>query len=72
MKIIEFGFGASGGQVAGHTYRSRLEGEWIVFVCDECPGHERRVNWHTGRMASKGPTLARHSGFHLPRIEEMN
>lgn len=72
MKLVDFAFGHPGGQSVHHTYSSRAEGSWIVFVCPECPGHERRVNWQTGRMVSQGVTHATHSGFHSPSRADMH
>lgn len=58
---------------AEHTYESRVEGEWMVFTCPKCPGHERRLNWQTGKMTAKGTDwTVTHAGVHVGGKRSMN
>ena len=57
-----------------HACESYREGDWIIYVCEKCPGYERRLNWRTGetnvRRPEEGADIL-HSGSHFP-IEYVN
>jgi hypothetical protein len=74
MKGFNIRLAGSGEELIHHECESRLEGDWIVFTCELCPGHERRLNWRTGRMSTTGATPhgVTHSGLHLPTHSLLN
>jgi len=50
-----------------HTCRAYRNGDWIVFLCDECSDYERRINWRTGEMKVKNARAdVSHTGFYAP------
>lgn len=46
-----------------HTCTSYSDGDWIVWICPQCEGYERRLNWQTGEMKIKSPTNFSHVGW---------
>lgn len=50
-----------------HNCESIRDGDWIIFYCPKCPVYQRKLNWRTGKMKSKGTnTEVYHSGSHFP------
>ncbi len=75
MKSVELNFDYPNDGSIHHKYQTRMEGDWIVFTCPKCPGHQRRLNLRTHQMMSKGVNVRRnirHSGFHIPIPKELN
>ena len=65
MSLLSFN---SDSKVDSHTCESYRDGDWIVFLCPQCEGYERRMNWRTGEMKVKNDTDGhiRHSGEYFP------
>lgn len=66
MEFVELNLSPDASDPNDHVYTSRREGDWIIFTCPTCKGHERRLNWRTGEMKVIGNTHATHRGFHAP------
>lgn len=50
-----------------HKCESHREGDWITFYCPRCPEFERKLNWKTREMKTKGASEhIRHSGSYFP------
>jgi len=50
-----------------HECEAIRRGDWIIFSCPKCPDYERRLNWRTGKMTSKGARAdVQHSGMYFP------
>lgn len=53
---------------SNHVCSSHRDGDWIIFTCGHCPSYERRVNWRTGDVSTKGGVQhIKHSGQHFPK-----
>ena len=66
MQTLDLNFSFDKPEPEAHVYISRRKGDWIIFVCPECEGHERRLNWRTGQMKVIGSNEFRHQGIHYP------
>jgi len=56
-----------------HQCVVRHDGDWAVFTCPQCPGYERRLNLHNGKMTTRpgeDPFIL-HEGAVLPPGLEM-
>jgi hypothetical protein len=50
-----------------HKCESIRRGDWIIFRCPRCKDYERRINWRTGEMKSKGAKAEiHHTGNYFP------
>ncbi len=50
-----------------HKCESRRNGDWIIFYCPRCPEFERKLNWRTGELETKGAVKEiNHSGSYFP------
>ncbi len=56
-------------EAESHGCESYRDGDWIVFLCPQCEGYERRLNWRTGEMRVRDNSEAniRHSGEYFPQ-----
>ncbi len=68
MDPIKFNYDSSNEEQ--HTCESYRNGDWIIYVCEKCPGYERRLNWRTGetkvRRPEGGVDDVLHSGSYFP------
>lgn len=52
-----------------HACQSRVEGDWIIFTCPDCPDYERRYNYKTKEMQVKHASVdINHVGQFIPAL----
>ncbi len=61
-------FPTNGEEFESHQCDAYRDGDWIVFLCPQCEGYERRLNWRTGEMKVRDDKnmYIRHSGEYFP------
>lgn len=58
--------------VEQHECSAIRDGDWIIYRCSKCRDYERRYNWRTGQMKTRGQNLyVRHKGvYHMSEYRE--